>query len=103
VPAGTGSENEYVSLTANPGSLPRVEIEVLSNTLPMTGYENCEKNFVFHGLPACKISLAAGQNPAADLWVFRRENAYFFIYMAYVGAMPVQLFNDFMTSFTFTP
>ncbi len=69
----------------------------------MTGYENCEKNFIFRNLPACKIALPAGQNPPAELWVFQRENAYFFIYLEYEGAMPVQLFNDFMTSFTFIP
>lgn len=103
VPAGAGSDPEYVTLTPNDGSnLPRIEIEVLTGAPPMTGYENCDRNFVFRSLPACKISQPVGQNPAAEIWVFQKDKANFFIAMQYEDEKSLQVFNDFMTSFQFT-
>ena len=103
VPSGPGTNPEYVTLTTNDASnLPRIEIEVLTGEPPMQGYENCEKNFVFRSLPACKISLPAGQNPATEIWIFQNGSAYFFIAMQYQDTQAVQLFDDFLSSFMFT-
>lgn len=103
VPAGAGSDPEYVTLTPNAGSnLPRIQVEVLTGTPPMTGYENCDRNFVFRSLPACKISQPAGQNPAAEIFVFQKDKANFFIALQYEDKNSLQLFDDFMTSFQFT-
>lgn len=103
VPAGAGSNPEYITLTPNDGSsLPRIQVELLTGTPPMTGYENCDRNFVFHSLPACKISLPAGQNPATEIWVFQKDKANFYIAMQYEDEKSIQVFNDFMTSFQFT-
>lgn len=103
VPSGAGSNPEYVTLMTNDGSnLPRIDIEVLTDVPPMLGFEGCVKNFVFRTLPACKISLPAGQNPASEIWVFQNGAANFFIGMQYQDAKSLQLFNDFITSFVFT-
>lgn len=102
VAPGAGSNPEYVTLTAPSGYLPRVLIEALTGAPPMTGFENCVRNFVFHNLPACKSSLAAGQNPAADIWVFQRGPAHFYIQLQYRDAASAQVFDDLMTSFHFT-
>jgi len=84
------------------GGLPRMEIEALTGVPPMTGFENCVPNFVFHDVPACKISLPAGQSPAGDVWVFQKGTAYFYIQLQYQDAGSMQVFNDIMTSFNFT-
>ena len=55
----------------------------------MQGYEGCEKNFIFHDIPACQISFPAGQNPAAELQIFQKDNLYFYIAMSYRGTEPV--------------
>lgn len=91
---GPGQTKTYVSKAYH-------YIDALTNAPPMQGYENCEKNFVFHNLPACLISLPGGQYPPAKLWVLQREKAYFSIYMSYQGAEPVQLFTDLVSSFRF--
>ncbi len=103
VPAGPGSDPEYVTFkTADPANLPRIEIEALTGEPPMVGYEDCQKNFEFRSLPACQISLPAGQNPATEIWVFQNGQANFFIAMQYEDPDSIRLFNDFLTSFEFT-
>jgi hypothetical protein len=84
------------------GGLPRVQIWALTGIPPMTGFENCVPNFVFHNLPACKMSLPAGQNPAEDIWVFQKGTAYFYIQLQYQEASSTQVFNDIITSFSFS-
>jgi hypothetical protein len=102
-PSGEGTNPEYVTLTVNdPSNLPRIDIEVLTDAPPMTGFENCDHNFVFRNIPACKISRPAGQNPASELWIFQNGAAHFFIGMQYQGEEPVQIFADFLSSFEFT-
>ena len=53
-------------------------------------------------VPACKIFLPAGQNPAEDVWVFQKGAAYFYIQLQYQDAGSTQVFDDIMTSFNFT-
>lgn len=102
VPSGAGSNPEYVTVTAN-GNLPQIAVEVLTGAPPMLGYEDCVKNFIFHDLPACQISLQAGQNPATELWIFQNGKANFYIAMAYQDKnSSMQQFNDFVSSFEFT-
>ena len=103
IPSGAGSNPEYITVTANDGSnLPQIAIEVLTDAPPMLGYENCDKNFIFHDLPACQISLPAGQNPATEIWIFQNGRANFYIAMAYQDAnSSMQQFNDFVFSFEF--
>ena len=102
VASQAGSNPEYVTFTTNSANhLPRIDIEVLTGKPPMVGYEECVKNFVFRTLPACQISLPAGQNPAAEVWVFQNGTANFFIAMQYEEADSLRLFNDFLSSFEF--
>ena len=102
VPAGAESDPEYVTFTLDAASnLPRIEIEVLTGVPPMSGYENCVKNFVFRTLPACQISQPAGQNPASEIWVFQNGSANYFIAMQYEATDSIQIFNDFLASFEF--
>ncbi len=102
VPTGGGTSPEYVTLAPKMGGLPRVQIWVLTGRPPMTGFENCVPNFIFHNLLACKMSLPAGQNPAEDIWVFQKGGAYFYIQVQYGDAGSTQVFDDIMTSFNFT-
>ena len=104
IPPGAGSNPEYVTVTVNDGSnLPQIAVEVLTDAPPMLGYEDCVKNFIFHDLPACQISLPAGQNPAMELWIFQNGTANFYIAMAYQDPnSSMQQFNDFVSSFEFT-
>jgi hypothetical protein len=75
---------------------------VLTNAPPMHGYEDCVKNFLFHDLPACQISLPAGQNPATEIQIFKNGNANFYIAMAYQDAnSSMQQFNDFVSILEF--
>ncbi len=103
VPAGAGSNPEYVTLTtSDKRNLPQIDLWVLTGEPPMSGFENCEKNFVFRNLPACHLSVPAGQNPAAEVWIFQNGTANFFIRMNYQDTNSMQLFNDFLSSFEFT-
>lgn len=102
LPTGGGSSPEYVTFMPDHGGLPRLQIEALTGVSPMTGLENCVPNFVFHNLPACKISLPAGQNPAEDVWVFQKGAIHFYLQLQYQDASSIQVFNDILTSFTFT-
>jgi hypothetical protein len=104
IPSGAGSNPEYVTVTANDGSnLPQIAVEVLTDAPPMLGYENCDKNYIFHDLPACQISLPAGQNPAAELWIFQNGSANFYIAMTYQDAnSSMKQINDIASSFEFT-
>ena len=102
VATGGGSNPEYVTLAPTTSALPRVQIWALTGVPPMTGFENCVPNFVFHNLPACKMSLPAGQNPAEDIWVFHKGAAYFYIQLEYQDAGSTQVFDDIITSFSFT-
>ncbi len=101
VPPGAGSNPEFVTI-APAGGLPSAEIDVLTGAPPFTGYENCARNWVFHNIPACKLSMAAGQNPAADIWVFKVGDANFRMVLAYLNPGSAQVLNDMVTSFDFT-
>ena len=103
VPTGVGTYPEYVTLYSSSSYLPRIQFEVLTDQAPMTGFENCTRNLVFHNVAVCKISVPAGQNPAAEVWVFQRGSAHFFIQMMYENTSALQTFADIMTSFRFTP
>ena len=100
VPPGAGSNPEFVTI-APAGGLPSAEIDVLTGAPPFTGYENCARNWVFHRIPACKISNAAGQTPAADIWVFKVVDAHFRMVLAYLNPGSAQVLNDMVTSFDF--
>jgi LysM repeat protein len=101
VPSGPGWSPEYVTFSAPGSSLPRIEIDVLTGTPPFTGFENCDKNLTFRGMPACSISQPAGQNPAARLLIFQKGNAYFHIAMQYEDASSLAIWDSFLTSFNF--
>jgi LysM repeat protein len=100
VPPGAGSNPEFVTI-APAGGLPSAEIDVLTGAPPFTGYENCARNWVFHRIPACKLSMAAGQNPAADIWVFKVGEAHFRMVLSYLNPGSAQVLNDMVTSFDF--
>ncbi len=97
-----GSNPEYVSFSAPGSTLPQINIDVLTGTPPFTGYENCDKNLIFRGVPACQLSQPRGQNPAQQLLVFQRGNAYFHIAMLYEDASSMAIWDEFLRSFSFT-
>ncbi len=103
VPSNPGANPESVKFAFNDSTLPQVEIDAMTGTPPFTGDENCARNFVFRGLPACKISVPAGQTPQTDIWVFQKGNAHFRIALVYKDASSAQLFDDIMRSFQFVP
>jgi hypothetical protein len=97
-----GKDPEYVNLSTHDASnLPQIDVWVQTDVAPMSGYENCEKNFVFRNLPACHISQQAGQIPAGELWIFQNGSAYFYIRMVYEDQSSLQVFDDFISSFEF--
>lgn len=100
VPPGTGTNPEYVTFSAPGTSLPEIDIDVLTGTPPFTGFENC-RNLIFRGLPACSLSLPAGQNPASRLLIFQRGSAYFHIAMVYESADALASWDTFLSSFSF--
>lgn len=67
VPSNPGANPEFVKFAFNDSTLPQVEIEAMTGTPPFIGYENCVRNFVFRGLPACKITVPGGQIPQTEI------------------------------------
>lgn len=102
VPPGTGTSPEFVTFSASGSSLPQIDLDVLTGAPPFTGFENCDRNMIFRGLPACDLSLPAGQNPATRLLIFQRGSAYFHIAMMYEDAGAVANWDSFLASFSFT-
>jgi LysM repeat protein len=102
IPSGADANPEFVKLALDDSSLPQVEIDAMTGTPPFSGYEDCTRNFVFRGLPVCKISVPGGQIPATDIWVFQKGGAHFRIALVYKDAQSAQVFDDVMRSFQFT-
>lgn len=102
IPSGADANPEFVKLALDDATLPQIEIDAMTGTPPFTGYKGCARNFVFRGLPACKISVPGGQIPPTDIWVFQNGSAHFRIALVYKGASSAQVFDDVMRSFQFT-
>jgi LysM repeat protein len=102
VPPGAGTSPEFVTFSAPGSSLPQINLDVLTGTPPFTGFENCDRNMIFRGLPACDLSLPAGENPASRLLIFQRGSAYFHIAMIYENARALADWDAFLASFSFT-
>lgn len=102
VPPGTGTNLEYVSFLVPGGSLPEIDVDVLTGTPPISGFENCAKNLTFHGLPACDLSLPAGQIPATRILIFQRGSAYNHIAIEYQDADALANWDTFPATFSFT-
>jgi hypothetical protein len=98
--SGSGTNPEYVTFTPGPnGSLVNIAIYALTGTAPFTGYENCDPNYVFRGLMACRISVPAGQIPATELVIFQRGDAHFEIAMQHLDPGALAAFDQFLASF----
>ncbi len=84
-PAPSADGNpESITLHSNSAGLPRVDINVLTGAAPISGFEDCEENFVFAGQSACQIvKPGSGQTPAQVLWVFQRGNVHYLVAMLY--------------------
>ncbi len=102
-PAGQGRDPENVLLTPPGGGLPQIQFLVQKGAPPITGLENCTKNLQFRGLAACSISQPAGQQPASQLLLFQKGDAYFNIGVQYESQQQLGVFDDVMRSFQFTP
>lgn len=102
IPAGPGSNPEHVTFSSPSGSLPQIYVDVLTGTPPYSGYENCDKNLVFRGFPACMLSMPRGQNPAQHLLILQRGNAYYHIAMLYEGSGEMADWDSFLRSWSFT-
>ncbi len=98
---GSGSNPEYVTFTPPSGSTINIVIYALTGEAPFSGYENCDQNFTVRDLPACRISLPAGQIPATELFIFQKGEAHFEIAMQHEGESAQQAFDQFLTSFEF--
>ena len=100
--AGSGKNLESVTFTPQTnGSLINIAIHALTGAAPFTGYENCDQNFVFRDLKACRISVPAGQIPPTELLIFQKGDAHFEIAMAHLDQKAVSDFDQFLTSFEF--
>jgi len=98
--APSGTNPEYVTFTPGPnGSLVNIAVYALTGAVPFTGYENCDQNYIFRGLMACRISVPAGQAPAAELLIFQRGDAHFEIAMQYLDQGALAAFDQFLASF----
>lgn len=102
-PAGLGRDPENVFFTPPGGGLPQIQILVQKGAPPITGFENCTKNLQFRGLSACSISQPGGQQPANQLLLFQKDEAYFNIGAQYEGQQQLGVFDEMMRSFQFTP
>ncbi len=101
VPAGPGTSPEYITLYPGENMLPVLNIYALTGAAPFTGYENCAQNFEFRGVKACQISKPAGQVPAAEIMVFQKGDAHFFVALQYEDPASKQVFDQLLTSFEF--
>lgn len=101
VPGGAGSNPEYVTFSAPGSSLPRIDIQILTGTPPITGFENCDKNLIFRGLPACSLAMPAGQIPAQHMLIFQKGNAFFHIVLQYDNDSALAIWTSFLMSFEF--
>ncbi len=100
-PPAPGSNPEFVAFSARDSVLPQINLDVLTGAPPFSGYESCNKNLVFRGFPACSFSLPQGQQPAQRLLVFQKRNAYFHIAMLYENENTQEIWDNFLTSFSF--
>jgi hypothetical protein len=69
---GRDPEDVYFLPSASASKLPLVAINALKGAPPITGFENCDKNLVFRGIPACSLSIPKGQQPAQQLLIFQK-------------------------------
>ena len=99
---GPGANPEYVYLRPAATSLPMIEVYALKGAPPITGFENCYKNLVFKGIPACSISLPKGQEPAQQLLVFQKGNSHYQIAIQYEAQQQLAVFEEVVKSFRFT-
>lgn len=101
--SGPGRDPEYVDLRASATSLPAVQIYALKDVPPIAGFENCNKNLIFRGVPACSISLPKGQIPATQLLIFQKGDSYYHLAIQYETPSQLGVFDDIVKSFQFTP
>ena len=100
--SGPGRDPEYVDLRAPATSLPLVQIYALKDVPPIAGFENCSKNLIFRGIPACSISLPKGQIPATQLLIFQKGESYYQLAMQYEVQQQLAVFEEIVKSFQFT-
>ncbi len=101
-PSAPGEDRENVFLTSPGGGLPQVQILALKGAPPITGFENCAKNLQFRGIPACSISLAGGQQPATQMLLFQKGDAYLHLAIQYETPAQLGVFDEIVRSFQFT-
>jgi len=99
---GPGANPEYVYLRPAATSLPMIEVYALKGAPPITGFENCDKNLVFKGIPACSISLPKGQEPAQQLLIFQKGESYYQIAIQFEVQQQLAVFEEIVKSFQFT-
>jgi hypothetical protein len=99
---GKGKDPEYVTFTPLPnGGLVNITIYALKGAAPFTGYQDCQQNYVFRGLKACRISVPAGQIPATELLIFQKGDDHFEIAMQRLAACAMASWDQFLASFQF--
>jgi LysM repeat protein len=99
---GYGGDPEYVYLRPAATSLPVIEVYALKGAPPITGFENCNKNLIFKGIPACNLSLPKGQGPAQHLLVFQKGDSHYQIAIQYEAQQQLAVFEEVVKSFRFT-
>jgi hypothetical protein len=100
---GGGRDPEYVYLRSPGAGLPQVQILALKDVPPIVGFENCDKNLQFRGVPACSISLPKAQIPATQLLIFQKGESHYQLAMQYEAQQQLGVFDDIVRSFQFTP
>lgn len=99
----SGRDPEYLYLSPSGTGLPHVQILALKDQPPITGFENCNRNMVFRGVPACSLSLPKAQIPATQLLIFQRGESYYHISFQYETQQQLGVFDEIVRSFQFTP
>lgn len=98
---GPGRDPEYLSLHPSASNMPTVLIYALKDVPPIAGFENCNKNLIFRGVPACSISLPKGQIPATKLLLFQKGESYYHLAIQYEVQQQLAVFDEIVRSFQF--
>ena len=102
-PGGAGADPENVNLRPASASLPAVQIYALKGAPPILGFENCKKNLLFRGVPACSMALPKGQMPATQLLVFQKDESHYHVAAEYEVQEQLGTFDEIVRSFQFVP
>ncbi len=79
-----------------------VQIYVLKGAPPIAGYDQCDKNLIFRGLPACSISLPDAGPVPQKLLIFQKGETYFHLEARYTTQEQIAVFEEIVKSFQFT-